>query len=79
MATIAIIHGGGDSASSWGPVMLQLRERIQENGMRFELMNVRKPLSRVLEITHLNTVFQISPRIEFLPPVSCDLRTQAAA
>jgi pimeloyl-ACP methyl ester carboxylesterase len=26
MATIALIHGGGDSASSWGPVILQLRE-----------------------------------------------------
>jgi pimeloyl-ACP methyl ester carboxylesterase len=26
MATIAVIHGGGDSASSWGPVLLQLRE-----------------------------------------------------
>src|ERR1700755_1765440 len=26
MATIALIHGGGDSASSWGPVFLQLRE-----------------------------------------------------
>jgi pimeloyl-ACP methyl ester carboxylesterase len=26
MATIAIVHGGADSASSWGPVVLQLRE-----------------------------------------------------
>jgi anti-anti-sigma factor len=59
--TVVDAHGLG--------VMLQLRERIQEKGMRFELMNVSQPLNRVLEITHLNTVFHITPRLEFFPPV----------
>jgi anti-sigma B factor antagonist len=69
--TVVDAHGLG--------VMLQLRERIQEKGMRFKLMNVSQPLNRVLEITHLNTVFQITPRIEFFPLVSRNLGTRAAA
>src|SRR5215210_196243 len=51
-------------------VMLKLRERAQEKGIRFELMNVSERLSRVLQITRLDTVFEIIPRVEFFPPVS---------
>ena len=41
-------------------VMLELRELAQSKGIRFELMNVTKQISRVLEITRLDTVFEIS-------------------
>ena len=48
-------------------VLLQLREQALANGIGFELMNISKPLSRILEITRLNTVFTISSGVEFLP------------
>jgi anti-anti-sigma factor len=60
-------------------VMLELREEMLEKGIRFELMNVSKPMSRVLEITRLDTVFQITSGVEFFPQVSRDPRAQVAA
>lgn len=44
-------------------VMLQLREKIQSTGARFELMNLSKPLRQILEITHLNSVFRINSKV----------------
>ena len=55
-------------------VMLTLREQTQAKGMRFELMNVSKQLGRVLEITRLDTVFEITSGVEFFPEVSRDRR-----
>ena len=47
-------------------VMLELREQAEANGIRFELMNVTKWVRRVLEVTQLDSVFQISsPAVEF--------------
>ena len=57
--TIVDAHGLG--------VLLQLREQTLARGLRFELMNVSHPLNRILEITRLNTVFDIQPRLEFFP------------
>ena len=51
-------------------VMLELRERTQANGIRFELMNISKPLSTILEMTHLDSVFQITSEGEFLRAIS---------
>jgi anti-anti-sigma factor len=48
-------------------VLLKLREQALQRGMRFELMNVSKPLSTVLEITHLDSVFPITSAVEFFP------------
>jgi len=48
-------------------VMLELRERTQKNGIRFELMNVSRPLNTILEMTRLNSVFQIRSGVEFFP------------
>jgi anti-anti-sigma factor len=48
-------------------VLLKLREQALQRGMRFELMNVSRPLSMVLEITHLDSVFPITPAAEFFP------------
>jgi|SRR5215470_15557320 len=60
-------------------VMLELRARTLEKGMRFELMNVRQPLSKVLEITHLDSVFPIASGIEFFPAVARERTTRVAA
>ncbi|HKP38785.1 MAG TPA: STAS domain-containing protein [Pyrinomonadaceae bacterium] len=47
-------------------VMLELREQAEANGIRFELMNVTRWVRRVLEVTRLDSVFQIStPAVEF--------------
>jgi len=59
-------------------VMLELRERTHEKGIRFELMNVSKPMKRVLEITRLDSVFQIISGVEFFPEVSRDPRAPMA-
>ncbi|MDX6527782.1 MAG: hypothetical protein QOH41_72 [Blastocatellia bacterium] len=48
-------------------VMLALREQAESKGIRFELMNVTKLVSRVLEITRLDSVFQITAAVEFFP------------
>jgi anti-sigma B factor antagonist len=48
-------------------VMLALRERAESKGIRFELMNVTKLVSRVLEVTRLDSVFQITAAVEFFP------------
>ena len=57
--TIVDAHGLG--------VLLQLREQIVSRGVRFALMNVSNRVNRILEITRLNTVFDIKPRVEFFP------------
>src|ERR1700720_3518549 len=41
-------------------VLLELREQTESKGVRFELMNVTKWVSRVLELTRLDSVFQIT-------------------
>lgn len=48
-------------------VMLQLREQAQTRHMRFELMNVSDPLRELLQITRLDSVFQIHSGAEFIP------------
>jgi anti-anti-sigma factor len=47
-------------------VLLQLREQTLAHGSHFKLMNVNEPLSRVFEITRLNTVFEINSGLEFV-------------
>jgi anti-anti-sigma factor len=60
-------------------VMLELRQQMLERGIRFELMNVSEPMSRVLEITRLDSVFQITSGVEFFPQVAHDSRARVAA
>jgi anti-anti-sigma factor len=48
-------------------VMLQLRENAEAKGMHLHLMNPSKPLVKVLELTRLDTVFDISSGVEFFP------------
>ena len=51
-------------------VMLELRERTQSRGIVFKLMNMTKLVSRVLEITRLNSVFEVTSGAEILLMVS---------
>ena len=60
-------------------VMLELRERTHAKGIRFELMNVTKLVSRVLEVTRLDSVFQITAGVEFFPAVSRGRRASVTA
>ena len=48
-------------------VLLQLREWTNARGMRFELMNVSRPMSQIFAITRLDTVFHITSSVEFFP------------
>lgn len=55
LANVSVVdaHGLG--------VLLQLREQTLASGTHFELINVNENLSRVFEITRLDTVFKIHP------------------
>ena len=63
LACVTTIDAGGLGA------MLALREQLESKGIRFELMNVTKLVSRVLEVTRLDSVFQITSGVEFFPAV----------
>jgi anti-anti-sigma factor len=64
LAQVSTVDAGGLG------VMLELREQVQSKGIGFKLMNVSKPLGRVLEITHLDSVFEVTSGVEFFPAVS---------
>ena len=60
-------------------VLLELRQQTIANGMRFKLMNISQPLSKVFEITKLNSVFDITSIGEPLAAFTHHPRTQVAA
>jgi len=60
-------------------VLLQLRERTNASATRLKLMNVSKPMRRIFEITRLDSVFELIPRVEFFPTVSPERRTTVVA
>ena len=51
-------------------LMLEMREQTQSKGVRFKLMNVGNLVGRVLEVTKLDSVFEITPAVESLPAVA---------
>ena len=51
-------------------LMLEMREQAQSKGMRFKLMNVTRLVSRVLEVTKLDSVFEITPAAEQIPAIA---------
>src|SRR5439155_23636324 len=53
LARVSTVDAGGLG------VMLELREQTQSRGIDFKLMNVTKLISGVLEITRLNSVFEV--------------------
>jgi len=48
-------------------LMLELRRQSLAKGICFKLMNVTKLVGRVLEVTQLDSVFEIAPQAEILP------------
>ena len=64
LARVTTVDAGGLG------VMLELRAQAESKGIRFELMNVTKLVSRVLEVTRLNSVFEVTSGVEFFPAVS---------
>ena len=73
LANVSVVdaHGLG--------VLLELREQTLAKGAHFELINVSKPLYRIFEITRLNTVFDISSKVQFFPGVTYSQRMPVAA
>src|SRR5258708_15937266 len=67
---VSMVDAGGLGA------MLELREQVQSKGIGFKLMNVSQQVGRVLEITRLDSVFEMASGVEFFPAVS---QRQAAA
>ena len=51
-------------------MMLALRKQAEAKGVGLKLMNVSKFVKQVFEITRLDTVFEVIPRVEPLPAVS---------
>ena len=70
LARVTTVDAGGLG------VMLELREQAESKGIRFELMNVTKLVSKVLEVTRLDSVFEVTSGVEFFPAVS---RSQQAS
>src|SRR5690348_7530748 len=54
LARVSAIDAGGLG------VILELREQTQAKGIAFKLINVTRVVSRILEITRLNSVFEIT-------------------
>jgi anti-anti-sigma factor len=73
LANVAIVdaHGLG--------VLLQMREQTVANGAHFALKNVSQPLSRIFEITGLDTVFEVNSGVNFFPKPWYAPRVLAAA
>src|SRR5262245_17643751 len=51
-------------------LMLSLRKEAELNGKGLKLMNVSKFVRQVFEITRLDTVFEVIPRVESLPAMA---------
>jgi anti-anti-sigma factor len=60
-------------------VMLELREQAESRGIRFELMNVNKWVSSVLEVTRLDSVFHITSGVELFAALSRSQRASVVA
>ena len=69
--TLVDAHGLG--------VLLQVREQALASGIHLELINVNEKLSRVFEITRLDTVFEIHSSLAFVPNPTYAPRLRVAA
>lgn len=71
LSRVSIVDASGLGA------MLELREQVQAKGIDFKLMNVGKLVARVLEVTRLDSVFEVTAGVEFFPAVSPRLSASA--
>lgn len=60
-------------------VMLELQRQTALEGIRFKLMNVNRFTSRVLEVTRLDSVFEIIPKAEAAKARSIQMSAPIAA
>jgi anti-anti-sigma factor len=60
-------------------VMLELRAQAEAKGIRFELMNLTKMVGKVMEISHLDSVFKINSGVEFFPAMARGRRAPVTA
>lgn len=51
-------------------VLLELRDLLFKKGIRFELMNLSRPMSMILRMVHLDSVFPVVSKVEIFPSVS---------
>ena len=51
-------------------LMLELRQQTEARGIRFKLMNATESVSRVLGVTRLDSVFEITSQAELWPAIS---------
>ena len=73
LAQVSTVDAGGLG------VMLELREQVQAKGIGFKIMNVSKLVGRVLEITRLDSVFEVTAGVEFFPAISRSQRASVGA
>src|SRR5467141_3716735 len=59
LAQVSAVDAGGLG------VMLELREQVQAKGISFKIMNVSKLVGQVLEVTRLDSVFEVTSGVEF--------------
>ena len=64
LAGVSAVDAGGLGT------MLELRRETESRGIRFKLMNATKSVTRVLEVTHLDSVFEITSREKLWPAIS---------
>lgn len=57
-------------------VLLDLRQQLGSRGIEFRLMNVTKLVQQVLEITRLNSVFELTSEAEVLSAKSRGQRVE---
>ena len=60
-------------------LFLELRQECQDNGVRFKLINLNKQVSRVFQIVHLDSVFDITTGVEFFQPYRTGSRAYVTA
>lgn len=60
-------------------VMLELREELASKGARFELMNATQLVRKVFVLARLDSVFQITSGVEYVPAFSQRARASAPA
>src|SRR5262245_20149881 len=61
LARVSTVDAGGLG------LLLTLRREAREQGIRFKLMNTSRFVSRIFEITRLDSVFEVIPRTEYAP------------
>jgi anti-sigma B factor antagonist len=70
LARVTAVDAGGLG------MMLELRRYAESNGIGLRLMNVSKFVRQVLEITRLDSVFEIIPKVESMPALAATRSTR---